>query len=117
MIKKKDYIKKILLENKVIYKFEVPLIMKAFKNTLKYFCENAIEFHITDVCDFVKHHKKANRMYISYRDEYDEIPEHDMYKFKVSQKLKDYLNFRREFENSRHREKLPDGEVRIKKIG
>lgn len=117
MIKKRDYIKKILLENKNIYKYEVPFIIKAFKNTFKYFCENAIEFQINDICNFVKHHKKANKMYVRYRDEFDEIPEHDIFKFKLSYKLKDYLNNRNDFKESKHREYLPDGEMRSKKIG
>lgn len=116
-LKNESYIEAILSGNKNIFKYEIPLIMKAMKKTLKYFCENGIEFHINDVCDFVKHHKKESNMYIRYRDEHDCIPEHETLKFKLPKTLKDYLNCRNKFKNVAHREYLPDGITRTKKIG
>lgn len=116
-VKDEEYIKKILLNNKNIYKYEIPIIMKAMKKTLRYFCSNGIEFSMNDVFDFKRHHKKANKMYINYRKEFDEIPEHYVCKFKLTKKFKDYLNGRHEFKNAQHREYLPDGITRTKKIG
>ncbi len=111
-----DYIKDILYENKNIYKYEVPLIIKAFKQTVQYFLDNVIEFKINDVFEFVKFKKKPMNMYVRYKDEYQIIPEHEEIKFKVLTPLKDYLNSRNQFKDVRHRENLPNGLTRNKKI-
>lgn len=107
--KEDKYIKKILAENDKFYRYEIDLIYKAFKLTLQYFMENCIEFEIKNVFKFIKFHKKDYNLYVRYRDEYTVVPAHDDMKFKVSKKLKDYLNHRHEFENVRRREILPDG--------
>ena len=107
-----EYIGKILEPNPNIYKYEVPLIIKAFRKTVKYFLENCIEFEFTDVFKFERRRRGATKVYARYRDETITIPPHDEMKFVVTKKLKDYLNSRNEFANVRHREKLPDGLTR-----
>lgn len=107
-----EYIGEILEANPNIYKYEVPLIIKAFRKTVKYFLDNCIEFEFTDVFKFAKFHKKDTKAYAHYRDEMIDIPAHDDMKFVVSNKLKDYLNERRDFKDVRHREKLPGGLTR-----
>ena len=107
-----EYIGEILESNSNIYKYEVPLIIKAFRKTVKYFLENCIEFEFTDVFKFERRHKGATKVYAHYRDETITIPPHDEMKFVVTTKLKDYLNSRNKFANVRHREKLPDGLTR-----
>lgn len=107
--KEDKYIKKVLEENDKFYKYEIDLIYKAFKKTLTYFLENCIEFEIENVFKFVKFHKKEYSLYVRYKDEYVTVPEHDDMKFKISKKLKDYLNYRGEFKDVRRREMLPDG--------
>lgn len=107
-----EYIGEILESNSNIYKYEVPLIIKAFRKTVKYFLENCIEFEFTDVFKFKRRHKGATKVYARYRDETITIPSHDEMKFVVTKKLKDYLNSRNKFASVRHREKLPDGLTR-----
>ena len=107
-----EYIGSILESNPNIYKYEVPLIIKAFRKTVKYFLEKCIEFEFTDVFQFKRVHKKESRAFAKYRNEFVGIPAHDEMKFSVTKKLKDYLNSRNEFANVRHREKLPDGLTR-----
>ena len=107
-----EYIGEILESNPNIYKYEVPLIIKAFRKTVKYFLENCIEFEFTDVFKFERRHKGATKVYAHYRDETITIPPHDEMKFVVTKKLKDYLNSRNKFANVRHREKLPGGLTR-----
>lgn len=114
--KEDKYIKQILSENDKFFKYEIPLMYKAFKLTLLYFMENCIEFEIKNVFKFVKIHKKDTKMYSRYRDEWYTIPEHDEMKFKISKGLKDYLNYRNGFENVRRREMLPDGARRVNKL-
>lgn len=116
-IKSYKYIQKIVEENKNLYIYEIPIIMKAFKKTLLYFIKNAIEFSIKDFFDFKKILKKEAKIYLRYRDELGTIPEHYIMKMKTSVNLKDYLNNRNDFKESKHREYLPDGEIRNKKIG
>lgn len=111
-----EYIQKILEENDNIYKYEARLIIRAFKKTVQYFLDNAIEFYINDVFKFRKVLKKESKMFIVYKREYIDIPEHYIMKFSLFPSLKDYLNSRKKFKNAKHREKLPDGLVRNKKI-
>lgn len=114
--KSDNYIKKILSENKNLYKFEIPLILKAFKLTVNYFLENLIEFEIKEFFKFTLIHTKESRQYSRYRDEYYIIPAHNNLVFKAFQGIKDYLNSRHKFANAKHREFLPDGLKRTKKI-
>lgn len=114
--KEDSYIKKILTENNKFYKYEIGLVYKAFKLTLKYFLDNCIEFKIDNVFSFVKFHKKEYNLYVRYKGELKTIPAHDDMKFVISKKLKDYLNHRNEFENVRRREHLPDGLKRTQKL-
>ena len=107
-----EYIGTILESNPNIYKYEVPIIIKAFRKTVKYFLENCIEFEFTDAFQLKRIHKGETKAYAKYRDETITIPPHDEMKFVVHKKLKDYLNSRNEFTNVRHREKLPDGLTR-----
>ena len=111
-----EYIQKILEENDNIYKYEARLIIRAFKKTVDYFLNNAIEFYINDVFKFIKVFKKESCTYATYKHEIVNIPEHTMMKFKLFPSLKHYLNSRYKFKNARHREKLPDGLVRNKNI-
>jgi hypothetical protein len=111
-----DYLKKILLENRIMFKYEAPLVLRAFKDTVMYFIDNLIEFKINDVFEFKRIHKKECEMYVPYKDDRQVVPAHDNMKFKVLTPLKDYLNSRNKFANVRHREQLPDGLTRNKNI-
>lgn len=108
------FLRKILQENDKIFKYEVPLIFKAFKLTLQYFLENGIEFGIENFFKYVQVNKKEERQYLRYKDEYYIIPEHLEAKIKIEKQFKDYINERQEFENIRRREILPDN-IRKKK--
>lgn len=107
--KSERYIRKIIYENKHFYKYEIPIMFRAFKKTLKYLLENCIEFTINDFCEFKPFHKKDSNIYVRYKNDYTFIPEHKDMKVKASKNLKDFLNYRKKFENARHREYLPDG--------
>ena len=111
-LKTDTYIRKILLGYSSIYKYEALLSMRAFIKTVRYFIDNAIEFSISDAFKFVKYKNVEREAYLRYRDERCVIPEHLSMRIEIEKKLRDYLNSRGEFENAKHREKLPDGEVR-----
>ena len=101
----------LLKKHPALLKYEVGLILKAFKKTMWYFINNAIEFEFKNFFKFVKVHKKERQLYIVYRKEFQTIPEHDMMKFKPYESFKDYMNCREKFKDAPHREKL-EGEER-----
>ena len=100
-----------LESNTGINKYEVPIILKAFKKTVQDMFNNLEEFSIGDFFKFKKIRKKPMNCYVRYRDEHVIIPEHDDMKFEVHKNLKDYLNRRNEYKDVRHREKFPDGTI------
>ena len=114
--KKDDYIKKILYTNKNLYKYEVPIILKAFKMTILYFFNNTKEFEIKGLFSFKKRFKKESKNYVRYKDTTQIIPEHENLKCVVDKDLKDFLNERNNFKNSKHKEFLPDGHKRTFKF-
>ena len=109
--KYQDFLNQFLENNSGINKYEVRIIMKAFKKTLRELILGLQEFEIGDFFKFKKIHKKAMGNYVRYRDEYQIIPEHDDMKFEVHKNLKDYLNKRNKYKNVRHRERFPDGTI------
>lgn len=104
--KTEKFIKDVLLESGHLYKYEAKIAVKAFKKTIDYFVQNLIEFKIKNFFEFVTFHKKASTIYVPYRKEYITIPEHEDMKFKASEDLKNFLNYRKEFKDSQHKEYL-----------
>lgn len=106
------YILKILEENDKFYQYEPRLMLKAFRYTLQYFFKNCIEFSFDNFFEFKKTELNEKNVYVRYRQEYTKIPKHTNFVCKTFSKIKDYLNYRKEFENVRRREMLPDNERR-----
>lgn len=101
-------LKNLLNEHPALYKYEPSLILKAFKKTMWYFINNALEFEFKNFFRFKKIHKKDMKNYVRWRNETQVIPEHDDIVFKVYENFKDYMNCRGKFKDSEHREKLDD---------
>ena len=99
-------LRKMLLEHPALYKYEPTLILKAFKKTMWYFINNAIEFEFKNFFKFKKIHKKDAKNYVRWRDEYQVIPEHDDIVLKPYRSFKDYMNSRGKFKDSAHREQI-----------
>lgn len=108
-------LKKLIKEHPALYKYEPSLILKAFKKTMWYFINNAIEFDFKNFFRFKKIHKKDMKNYSRMRDEIQVIPEHDDIVMKVYETFKDYMNSRGKFKDSAHREVL-EGENRTPNI-
>lgn len=103
-------LKEIIKKHPALFKYEPSLIIKAFKKTMWYFIENALEFDFKNFFKFTKVHRKAFNNYVRYRDEYQIIPEHDDILLKPYKSLKDFVNSRHKFKDTPHREKLIDEE-------
>lgn len=110
------YIKEILYDNARLHKYEVPIILKAFKKTVQYFFNNGIEFSVRHMFDCKIVDKKESKNYVVRKAECQIIPAHKIMKIKVCRELKDYLNERNEYKNVRHRERLPHDKKRINKL-
>ena len=104
-------LKELLKKHPALLKYEVGLILKAFKKTMWYFINNAIEFQFKNFFKFTREHNKERQLYVVYRKEFQTIPAHDVMKFKPYESFKDFINCRGKFENTPHREKL-EGEER-----
>lgn len=109
-----NYLKQFLEESDTLRGYEIPVVIRAFSQTLKYFLFNGIEFVIKGFCSYKRFSKKDSKMYIRYLNEYITIPAHEDAKIVVDNQLKDYLNKRGKFKNVSHRETLPDGTKRKK---
>lgn len=109
-----NYLKQFLEECDALRGYEIPVIIRAFSQTLKYFLFNGIEFDIKGFCSFKRFTKNESKQYIRYLDEHTTIPEHEDAKIVVDNQLKDYLNKRGRFKDASHREVLPDGTKRKK---
>lgn len=103
------FLRLLLSENKNIRKYEIPIMLRALKRTIRYFYCNTEEFSVDNFFKFKRFTKKASNAWAEWRKEHTCIPQHDDMKYVVSQNLKDYLNSRGKYTDMKHREVLPDG--------